>query len=46
MTVLDNNTVDTIQVEDHEVVEGRGIKARVTGGVAELERVADSGEGG
>ena len=46
MTVLDDKAVDTVQVEDHEVVEGRGIKAQVTGGVTELECVANCSEGG
>ena len=40
MTILDDDTVDAVQVEDHEVVEGRGIEARVASGVAELECVA------
>lgn len=45
MTVADNEAVGTRQVENHEVVKRRGVGARVTDVVPELNDKANGGEG-
>lgn len=45
VTVSDDNTMNAVQIEDHQVIEGRGGGARVAWGVAELNRATERGEG-
>ena len=46
VTVLNNNAMNAIQVEDHQVMAARGVGARVAWRVTELNDVTELGEGG
>lgn len=45
-TILNDDAMGPIQIEDHEVVGARGFETRVTGRMTKLDLVTECGEGG